>query len=72
VVRETRQTFVAAIRIAARDFIHSPIHLKQVQFLSAHGDKAFVASTGNAGLLRRTNALRASARIESAHEFARH
>jgi hypothetical protein len=38
VVRETKQTFVAAIYIAARDFIDSPIHLKQVQFLSVDGD----------------------------------
>jgi hypothetical protein len=38
VVSETKQTFVATICIAARDFIDSPIYLKQVQFLSAAGD----------------------------------
>jgi hypothetical protein len=38
VVSETKQTFVATICTAARDFIDSPIHLKQVQFLSADGD----------------------------------
>jgi hypothetical protein len=46
VVRETKQTFVAAIHIAARDFIHSPNHLKQVQFLSAHGDRMAQTTRG--------------------------
>jgi hypothetical protein len=32
VVSETKQTFVATICTAARDFIDSPIHLKQLQF----------------------------------------
>jgi hypothetical protein len=32
VVSELKQTFVAAICTAARDFIDSPIHLKQLQF----------------------------------------
>src|SRR5687768_7096768 len=33
VVSESKQTFVATICIAARDFIVSPIHLKQLQFV---------------------------------------
>ena len=44
VVSETKQTFVAAICIAARDFIDSPIHLKQLQILSADGDRALTSS----------------------------
>ncbi|MEO8016959.1 MAG: hypothetical protein ABI769_04020 [Pseudomonadota bacterium] len=71
-VSETKQTFVATIYIAARDFIDSPIYLKQVQFLSADGDKAsmdtrdaqakvagfLLLAVGIGIMLRRINALR--------------
>jgi hypothetical protein len=33
VVSDTKHTFVATIFTAARDFIASPIHLKQLQFV---------------------------------------
>src|SRR6185295_18292024 len=39
VVSETKQTFVDTIYIAARDSIESTIHLKQLQKLSARGDR---------------------------------
>jgi len=71
VVRETKQTFVAAICIAARDFIDSPIHLKQLQFCplmatAARSDDLLTlalaqiaaAVLGKVDLLRRINAFR--------------
>jgi len=72
VVSETKQTFVAAICTAARDFIDSPIHLKQLQFCPLMAtaelsiDKSLaparqhraVPTGGNDDLLRRINVLR--------------
>jgi hypothetical protein len=87
VVSETKQTFVATICIAARDFIGSPIHLKQVQFLSVAGDSPHSRISATSDLNHRVYSRRASGnaicciastryaatpRIESSHEFTRH
>jgi hypothetical protein len=72
VVSETKQTFVTAICTAARDFIDSPIHLKQLQFcplmatarpgidksLAPSPRQMAVPARRNVDLLRRINALR--------------
>ena len=48
-----------AIRIAARDFIESPIHLKQLQNLSASGDSDFAPRSPSNHLAELSRAARA-------------